>query len=275
MKIYAMDTCFYNELGNYPLPVRCEMAEDLGLDGLGLTLWNEQAWSELEETASLCTKHRLEAASIYLKLDLDDPASRDRLLGVLPLVPPGCAIELGFISGKIAKSSPEGDAAALALIAPMLEAIDPARNPVCLYAHLGFWLERHSDALRLLRQCDHPALGWTFSVYHWFATQEGGLRALLAEEGAKLRRVNFSGTRRLAENQFSLEPLDLGTLDLPAIFGQILNHGYAGPVGIQGFRVAGDVYGNLRRSQAALCEWHQRLTARPHWADLVWRDPLA
>ncbi len=179
-----MDTCFYNELGNYPLPVRCEMAEDLGLDGLGLTLWNEQAWSELEETASLCTKHRLEAASIYLKLDLDDPASRDRP----PRRPPleyrrGCAIELGFISGKIAKSSPEGDAAALALIAPMLEAIDPARNPVCLYAHLGFWLERHSDVSRLLRQCDHPALGWTFSVYHWFATQEGGLRALLAEGG--------------------------------------------------------------------------------------------
>jgi sugar phosphate isomerase/epimerase len=273
-KFYAMDTCFLNELGDYPLDVRCEMLAELGFTGTYLTLWNnelrERAWSDAERFVAESRRHGLEAAGVYVALDLGDVETRDRVLRFLPTLPPGCAVEISLRAGNetLANSSEDGDDAALRLLAPLLAAVDAERNPICLYAHVRCWLERHEDALRLVRKSGHPALGWVFSTYHWYASQEGRLLPLLDEGLPRLRRVNVCGTRRTAEGGYTLEPLDGGTLDLPAILGQIWKRGYAGPVGIQGYGVGGDVYGRLERGLSTLREWKRRCERQPHWADL-------
>ena len=271
-KFYAMDTCFYNELGDYPLAVRCEMLKELGFDGSYLTLWDvkEQAWKDFENIEEESARNGLEVAGIYASLDLDNTRERDRLLQLLPSLPAGCALELSLGSSKetFHKSSEAGDEVALQLLEPLLEAVDPKRNQVCLYAHVRNWLEHHQDALRLIQKSGHPALGWVFSSYHWYASQEGRLFSLLDEGVPSLRRVNLCGSRRSADGSYTLEPLDSGNVDSWAILGQILKRGFTGPIGIQGFGVGGDVYAHLRRGLSILRAWDQRIESHPHWADL-------
>jgi sugar phosphate isomerase/epimerase len=272
-KYYAMDTCFFTELGDYPLAVRCEMLQELGFQGSYLTLWNikEQPWVDAKNIAQESAARGLEVAGIYATLDLDDVRERDRLLELVPALPPGCAIEISLKSSRdtFPKSSTAGDDVALGLLEPLLEAIEPERNPVCLYAHVHQWLERHQDALRLIRKSGHPGLGWVFSSYHWYASQEGALLPLLDAGLPHLRRANFCGTRRSAEGSYSIEPLDAGSLDLAVIFGQLVQRGFAGPIGIQGFGVGGDVYGRLKRGLDVLRDWEDRFAQHPHWADLL------
>jgi sugar phosphate isomerase/epimerase len=272
-KFYAMDTGFFHELGDYPLPVRCEMLKELGFDGTYLTLWDfkAQSWKDLEAIGEESSRHGLEVTGIYTMLDLDDTGERDRILQFVPSLPPGCALEIAIKSSRdtFGKSSDAGDDRALRLLEPLLKAVDPKRNRISLYAHINLWLERHQDAMRLIRKSGHPALGWVFSAYHWYASQEGQLFALLDEGIPHLHRVNMCGSRRIAEGNYTLEPIHSGTLDLPVIFGQIVKRGFAGPVGIQGFGVGGDVYENLKRGLSALRDWDQRFARHPHWADVL------
>jgi sugar phosphate isomerase/epimerase len=271
-KFYVMDTCFDHELGCYPLAARCEITKELGFDATYLTLGAEppQRWRDLEAIADEAARHGLEVAGIYASLDLDDSRSRDRVIQILSCLPPGCALEIALRSNKGAfqKSSEAGDDTALRLLEPLLAAVDPGRNPVCLYPHVSFWLERHQDALRLIRKSGHPTLGWVFCAYHWYACQEGLLLPLLEEGILRLRRANFCGSSRTPEGGYTLEPLDSGTLDVSAIFGQLVKRSFAGPIGVQGYGVGGDVYANLRRDIASLRDWTQRFERHSHWADL-------
>jgi hypothetical protein len=272
IKVYAMDTAFFHELGDYPISVRCEMLQELGFWGSYLTLWDikEQA-PTVEKFVEDCSRNEQHVAGIYATLDLDETEDRDRISQLLPSLPAGCALEISLKSGKetYKKSSEAGDDAALRLLDPLLKAVDPARNPICLYAHISFWLERHQDAVRLIRKSGHPALSWVFSSYHWYASQEGRLFDLLEEGLPSLHRANFCGSRRTPEGNYTLESLDSGTLDLSVIFGQVINRGFAGPIGIQGFSVGGDVYGRLKRGLEILRDWDQRLERHPEWADLL------
>jgi sugar phosphate isomerase/epimerase len=272
-KYYAMDTCFYNELGDYPLAQRCEMLKELGFYGSYLTLWDikQQPWIDAREIAEVSSRNGLEVAGIYATLDLEDVTVRDRVLELVPLLPEGCAIEVSLKSGKEAfkNSSEDGDEAALHLLQPLLDAVDPGRNDICLYAHIYQWLEHHQDALRLVNKSGHPSLGWVFSAYHWYATQEGNLFSLLDRGLPSLRRVNFCGSRRSTDGSYTLEPLNSGSLDLSVIFGQIAKRGYAGPIGIQGFGIGGDVYVHLRNGMDLLKDWDQRFERHPTWADIL------
>ena len=48
-----------------------------------------------------------------------------------------------------------------------------------------------------------------------------------------------------------IQPLDSGTFDIYKFLKTLKELGYAGPIGLQGYGVKGDVYQNLKRSMDA------------------------
>lgn len=274
---YAMDTAFYSPLGSYALHHRCEMTADLGFDATYLTLWNDHAWRELEELETQARAHDLDVAAVHIAIDLDDRRPLDRLLDALDLIPDDTVIEIAIRStgGGYAPSRPQGDAAAMEQLDELVAARAAASAPLSLYPHVGHWLETHEDAQRLLAGTTTTGLRTNFNGYHWYATGRRDPSALLATSARDVALANLCGSRHLRkEGRYTLEPLDAGELDNFVLLALLRRHGFQGPVGVQGYAVAGDAYAHLRRSLRALHDLERRVTENPAWADLVWDHPI-
>jgi hypothetical protein len=66
----------------------------------------------------------------------------------------------------------------------------------------------------------------------------------------------------------TIESLADGELDNFALLGSLQRVGYRGMVGVQGYGMGGDCYGNLQRSLTAYRDLTRRLAAHPEWAVL-------
>jgi sugar phosphate isomerase/epimerase len=274
---YAMDTGFFSPLGSYPLRHRCEMTAELGFTATYLTLWNERAWRELEELTSVAREHDLDVAAVHVALDLDDRAPLERLLSTLELVPRTTVIEVAIRStaGTYPPSRTDGDEAAREQLEEVVAARAASAAPVSLYPHVDHWLETHEDAQRLLSRLPTMGLRTNVNGYHWYATGRRDPSTLLPKLASDVALTNLCGSRYLRrEDRYTLEPLDAGELDNFALLGVLRRHGFDGPVGIQGFAVAGDAYAHLRRSLHALEDLERRIREHPAWAELVWDRPL-
>lgn len=81
-RLIAMNNFFRNSIvGVYPLEVQCEMQADLGLDGVYLSLSQEElAQRDPAETAATVHRHGLDLAVVYTLPDLSDPAALPPIL---------------------------------------------------------------------------------------------------------------------------------------------------------------------------------------------------
>lgn len=274
---YAMDTAFYSPLGSYPLRHRCEMTAELGFDATYLTLWNDHAWRELEELEAQARAHDLDVVAVHVAIDLDDRRPLDRLLDALDLIADDTVIEIAIRSSGngYAPSRPEGDVAAMVQLDELLAARAGASAPLSLYPHIGHWLETHEDAQRLLAGTTATRLRTNFNGYHWYATGRRDPSALLPTSAPDVALANLCGSRHLRkEGRYTLEPLDAGELDNFVLLALLRRNGFRGPVGVQGYAVAGDAYAHLRRSLRALQDLERRVAQNPAWADLVWDYPI-
>lgn len=280
--VYAMDTCFYTPHGDYPLDVRCEMLAELGFDATYLTLWNEQAWRDVEQLPRLKQRFGLDVAGVYATVDpwaLPDDPDRRRIRRLVETFD-GCdTLELSTVRNRqgLAASDPAGDADAARYLEGLLE-IATARNlRILLYPHINAWLERVEDAVRLCERIDHPNLGLVFCGFHWFAADGKGLFNRLDRARPWLRQVNLCGSRKSPNGvggKATIEPLDTGEIDHFALLGHLRSIGYTGRIGIQGYSLGGDVFAHLRRSLAAIRDIESRLDLHPRWAaDMIANAP--
>jgi len=280
-KLYAMDTHFHHDLGNYPLEIRCEMLQALGYDATYLTLWNDQAWEELKRLGGVKSRYGLDVAAVYHmpRLESEDTEAETRkALEILEKLPEGSVFELAVIKNGAAEkpSDPAGDERFLAFLEPVLEAVDPARHTVSLYPHINFWCETHEDAIRLCRSIGDPRLGMNFNALHWYARGAPNLPKLLDEAAPFLKLASLSGLHRdvLKVGQIGglVGSIDWGHLDPFAVVAALEGCGYEGPVGFQGFSAGGDVYAILKRNLEAYRDIEARLRSHPNWgADFVWK----
>lgn len=269
---FAMDTGFYNSLGVYDFGSRCEMTAELGYNATYLTLWSEDAWDDLPKLREVEARYGLEVAAVWLPVDLANP-DRSRSLNMLRKLE-GCKrveVSLSFGAEEIPNSAVSGDSVALATMSEMMAAAQESGVQLLLYPHVGTWLERAEDAVRLCREVgDHARLAMTFPTFHWYTVDGSNLCARLAEALPYIELVNLCGARRsVAGGLASIETLDRGELDNFAVLGLLRKLGFSGPLGVQGYSVAGDSYENLKRSLAALKSMHERLNVHPEWARLV------
>lgn len=277
VRIYAMDTYFYTPQGAYEFDVRSEMLAELGYDATYLTLWSQAAWSDLPNLARVRQKHGLDVAAVYVEIDPWKPAADPIHHRVTTLVRTleGCrAIELAIncrASGGIEPSDSAGDARVLDYLHPLLEIARSRDIHLYLYPHIGLWIQRIEDAVRICRAMNHPNLGAVFCGFHWFAVDGQNVFDRLDHARPFLRQVNLCGSRRSpagVAGKATIETLDEGEIDNFAILGRLREIGYDGYIGLQGYSVGGDVYAKLRRSLQAFRDMENRLDRHPRWAQL-------
>jgi sugar phosphate isomerase/epimerase len=276
---YAMDTSFYTGFGSYGWDARCEMLAEIGYDSTYLTLWNEDAWTvDLGRLTETRSRYGLDVQAVYVVHDLASETSADRIVRLVESLEGTSTLELAIQDSR--ERSPEITPERLATVAAFLERVLAAGEAngitVLLYPHRFFFVERIEQAVRLCRELDHPRLGTIFTGFHWYAVDGESLDARLAEAAPYLRSANISGSRRMpaVDGQpavVTIEPLDSGELDNFGVLASLARVGFAGPVGIQGYAVAGDVYENLSRSLRAYRGMKERLDRHPEWG--VFRPP--
>ncbi|MAJ28445.1 hypothetical protein CBD41_03405 [bacterium TMED181] len=89
----------------------------------------------------------------------------------------------------------------------------------------GMWIESLADWRQLRTQLQHPALGLTLDLGHLGVTESTdpveGLKSVISE----VIHIHIDDCRNQKHEHL---PLGTGELDLPALVGELTNHGYAG-----------------------------------------------
>jgi sugar phosphate isomerase/epimerase len=273
-KYFAMDFAFYSSMGVYRFEDRCEITRAVGYDAMLLSVWDGRNWAQAAELATMKTRFGIDAAGVYVVLDLAHGEADPRNSGILTMLetmPAGSTVQLAIrtAAANMRPSDPAGDVPVAAWLSQALEVAERRKIQILLYNHLSFWTERVDDAIRLCQKLAHANLGLVFCGYHWYAVEGTGLAPLIRHAMPYLKQVNLSGSRRspLGFGQIAtIEPLDAGEMDNFALVALLNRLGYTGTVGYLGWDEGGDAYHKLERSLRALKDMHARAIRHPHWA---------
>ncbi len=125
-----------------------------------------------------------------------------------------------------------------------------------MYPHTGFYVETVSDAVRVAEKVNCRNLGVTFNLcHHLKTTGEENLDQHLAQAMPYLFQVTINGadSGNTTERGWDtlIQPLDSGSYDVAQFLVTLRQSGYRGPIGLQGYGIAGDPRENLKRSAQA------------------------
>jgi sugar phosphate isomerase/epimerase len=163
-------------------------------------------------------------------------------------------IWLPIIGGK--PSSTALDGRAVALIREIADLAEKSGLRVALYPHLGMYVERVEDALRLAKKSGRKNVGVCFNLCHFLKVDdEKNLEQRLKEAMPCLLAVNINGadrgnTRSMDWNRL-IQTLDRGSFDVKRVLKALMRLGYTKPIGLQCYGIPGDWRENLKRSMTA------------------------
>lgn len=259
---FCMDT---HDSQKRDLRQQAKMLKELGYAGAG-HLWLE--W--VEERLRTLEEVGLRLFQIYLRGDVSAGAAAGydpRLRKVLPLLK-GKGVQLALLLQGLRPGDPEGGPRARELVREVADLAREAGVEVVLYHHVGDWMERVEDALRVAEEADRPNVKIMFNLCHWMKKgEEGELRGLLERALPRLGAVSLNGSDTMAEVKSGkgqwIRPLDSGSYDLSGFLNILKELGYRGPVGLQCYGIGGDAREHLERSMAAWRRLHTRLSGSP------------
>lgn len=256
---YAMDTSFHRP----PLNVDQQLAlvKELGYDGVA---WTDESPKELAQSVSAIESHGLRIVAIYFGGSIDAggkltlaphlAADLDVLKGHADIV----WLHIGGAGPSFASLAPDSSA-----VVQLRElAADAAKRDlrIALYPHFGEWTAHFGDAVHLARLVNHRAFGVTFNLCHCLAVgDEKKIPDLLESAGPLLFTVTICGAdagvtggdwKRL------IQPLGSGSFDIASLLRKLRQLGFAGPIGFQGYGIAGDARSVLEPTMRA---WKQFL----------------
>jgi sugar phosphate isomerase/epimerase len=173
-----------------------------------------------------------------LKRTIESLKGRDTILGLL-------------IQGK-PRSTEENDPQAVQIVREIADMAEESGIRVALYPHVGDWIERVEDAVRVAKKVDRKNVGVTFNLCHWLAVDDRkNMRPLMELAMPHLFVVTVNGSNRnvsRSQRQGWIQPLDRGTYDVGKFIRALRKLGYSGPVGLQCYGIKGDVRENLKGS---------------------------
>jgi sugar phosphate isomerase/epimerase len=156
---------------------------------------------------------------------------------------------LSIDASVFAPSDAAGDDQGLQLISKLADECKQKGLPgVALYPHVGYWIERESDAVRLATKAARPDVGVVFNQYHWMKAEGGqALQATLKAAAPFLKLVTINGS----DLEPSILPLGQGAYDVLPILQTLVQLDFHGSVGLQGYSIAGDLGAKLQASHQA------------------------
>lgn len=258
-RLFIMDTWFWRT--DYDFAKRVAVLRELGVGNMLVT---NDASPLNAEMLGVLDEQRMSLEAVYFTLFIEDEPS-EAVMNVMKLLEGrGSVITLALNSRERDPSDWAGDAEVAGQVEKYLELAEELDLTLAFYPHAGFWLERVSDAARLARQFSSPRVGAYFNLYHYLARDaaDASLDQTLDEVIPYLKVVTINGARRDTAEVPAHEailPLDEGDYDLRPLLRQLVRRGYAGPIGLQGYGIEGEIPAKLGRSVARYQEFREAL----------------
>jgi sugar phosphate isomerase/epimerase len=130
------------------------------------------------------------------------------------------------------------------------------RLRVAIYPHFGSYTDTETTALRLATQSGRTNVGVSFNLCHFLRqNDEAQLERTLREIAPRLFMVSVNGadrgdTRKMDWNRL-IQPLGAGDFDVARVLRVLDEIGYAGPVGLQCYRIKQPSREHLSQSMKA------------------------
>jgi sugar phosphate isomerase/epimerase len=230
---------------------QAEMLKSLGYDGVG-HIWLDNVAERLKtlDAAGLKLYQITMAVDVAPGKQAYDP----RFKGVLRLVK-GRHVQFALLLNGMKPSDPAIDPHAVKILREMSDLAGQSDAQLLLYPHLGSWIERIEDSVRVADKVDRPNVGVMFNLCHWLRVdKQRDYRPLLKRAMPRLWAVSINGADQFDEKpgwDRYIQPLDRGSFDVGAFLKTLKELRYKGPIGLQCFGIGGDAQEHLARSMAA------------------------
>jgi sugar phosphate isomerase/epimerase len=233
---------------------------ELGYDGIGYT-----GLENLETRLTAMDAHGLKVFSIYEQFSLEnpEPIPAERLVKFKQLKGTGAILWLtvnGYRSEVVAINwfrKVAGNAAQYGM-------------KVAIYPHDDTYVDTGEHALKLAKIVDRPNFGMSINVCHELKAGKGGsLIPLIHAAGEKLLVVSVNGADDLTDPRNEknwdrlIQPLGRGNFNLVPFFNSLRESGYEGPIGLQCFRIQGEIRDVLSESRATWSSLLSSLSNQP------------
>jgi sugar phosphate isomerase/epimerase len=239
---------------------QAEMLKELGYDGVG-HIWLDG----VEERLQTLDAAGLRLFQITMTVDLSPgkpPYDAARFKQVLALVK-GRHVQFDLLINGAKPSDTSADARGVAVLRAMSDLAHDSGSQLLLYPHVGCWVERIQDAVRVAAAVDRPNVGVMFNLCHWLRVDpQRDYRPLLKQALPWLWAVSINGADEFDAKpgwDHYIQPLDKGSFDVAGLLKTLKELGYQGPVGLQCYGIGGDARDHLARSMTA---WRKLNAAR-------------
>ena len=177
-----------------------------------------------------------------------------RFKDVLKLVK-GRNVQFALLVNGAKPSDPSVDARAVKILREMSDMARDSGSQLLLYPHVGSWVERIEDSVRVAEKVDRANVGVMFNLCHWLRVDKSReYKPLLKRAMPRLWAISINGADSQDDkpgwNRY-IQPLDKGSFDVGALLMTLKELGYKGPIGLQCFGIGGDAREHLARSMTA------------------------
>jgi sugar phosphate isomerase/epimerase len=261
---YAMDTAFG---GPRSPDAKLDELKALGYAGASVS---GDVTGLVDEFARGAEKRGLKLYCVFVTFRLADgklqvPANLDAVFQAIRGPDTLVWICIPSTSKQFKPSDPQADDIVVPELRSVADRAAKSGIRLAIYPHLGYWVERVEDAVRVARKVDRPNCGVTFNLCHCLAVKDGDkIPQILKDARPLLFSVTISGADAGAQGwPHLIQTLDHGTFDVLPVLQQLREVGYTGPIGFQGYGIHGDWKDNLARTMTAWRRLSAAATASP------------
>lgn len=227
------------------------MLKELGYEGVG-HIWLDQ----LEERIKTLDAAGLQLFQITMTVTLAEgkPAYDTRFKDVLALVN-GRRVQFCLLVGGAKPSDISDDERGVSILRQMSDLARDSDAQLLLYPHVGDWIERIEDSVRVAQKVDRPNVGSMFNLCHWLRVdKQRDYAPLLKQAMPRLWAVSINGADE-HDNQpgweHYIQPLGKGDFSVGRLLKTLRELGYRGPIGLQCYGLGGDARDHLALSMEA------------------------
>jgi sugar phosphate isomerase/epimerase len=231
---------------------QAEMLSELGYPGVG-HIWLDK----LEERIKSLDAAGLKLFQITMVVEVGPdktPYDVERFKEVCALIK-GRRVQFCLLLNGMPQSDPAVDPHAVSIMRKMAEHASDSGAQLLLYPHLGSWIERIEDSIRLADKVDRPNVGVMFNLCHWLRVDRSrDYKPLLEKAMPRLWAISINGADEWDDQpgwDRYIQPLGKGNFEVGKLLRTLKALGYKGPIGLQCYGIGGDAREHLASSMAA------------------------
>lgn len=231
---------------------QAQMLKELGYDGVG-HVWLDK----VEERIKSLDAVGLRLFQITMIVDMEPgkpPYDAARFKEVCAAVK-GRRVQFDLLLNGLKPSDISGDAHAVEILREMSDQANESGAQLLLYPHVGSWVERIEDSVRVADKVIRPNVGVMFNLCHWLRVDKSrDYKPLLTLALPRLWAVSINGADEFDDKpgwDRYIQPLDKGNFDVAGFLRALRALGYNGPIGLQCYGIGGDAREHLARSMSA------------------------